>query len=515
MKILFIIILLFLFFINIINNKKITLQAEKSYCNNVKIKKCQVKADRDLLFVIDGSDSMEKDKFYNEMLAYAKNIYCAFDDVLSVNRAGMIIFNAEIKVVIPLGIYSKNEWEKLIDNLKTDDSLCCSCCTPTAEAFELALDELKLKSKSDNPIVFTITDGQPYQNNYGQWGFQDGKGINIAEYNYKIVPKQARNLKKFGARIFLVGVPNKNNLKTNTKYFNGVIDPLKLPSNKLKKHYGDKNNLQCEKRYKRAFCEIMKPSLFPIVSKPVSKNSFSTDSWDINILIDETIDSLCEILPKETNIPTVSPTFELKNIENPPPITNQPTNNPINSFNFNFGSIPSLDLYILLDRSNSMENYVNLCKRINTNIFTSTDYFIYHENDQKNACWQLFLNFVKELSKKLSEIENMKWFDDYNNEFDKGLRIYLVGFSCTKNQNNPLLLNIYDDYINSYEKLINVLNTIKTWEPSGNFYIIIFIFTIFILLFLYTYTNIKIKLKNLYILIYRWYMSIKSIRTCC
>ena len=39
------------------------------------------------------------------------------------------------------------------------DEPCCSCCTPTAEAFELALEEFSLHAVSDFRIAFVITDG--------------------------------------------------------------------------------------------------------------------------------------------------------------------------------------------------------------------------------------------------------------------------------------------------------------------------------------------------------------------
>jgi von Willebrand factor type A domain len=111
--------------------------ATATYCDNIfpPVPRCPDNDPRDLLFLVDGSNSMNKDRFFREMLDYCLSLYCAFDP-LKANQAGLIVFNEEIKVYVPLAKYSPDEWFAKVELVRatkdTATPACCSCCTPTA-----------------------------------------------------------------------------------------------------------------------------------------------------------------------------------------------------------------------------------------------------------------------------------------------------------------------------------------------------------------------------------------------
>lgn len=89
----------------------------------------------------------------------------------SVTVSGVIAFGDGVRLVMPLSNYSINEFSERLQDLRTGDSnehpgeaYCCACCTPTAEALELAEREFS-RQRSDDPHrrVILITDGEPAQ----------------------------------------------------------------------------------------------------------------------------------------------------------------------------------------------------------------------------------------------------------------------------------------------------------------------------------------------------------------
>jgi hypothetical protein len=58
--------------------------AALDYCGEYNTPQCPNKGiPRDLLFLVDGSNSMDPDKFFREMLDYTLSLYCAFDPSVS------------------------------------------------------------------------------------------------------------------------------------------------------------------------------------------------------------------------------------------------------------------------------------------------------------------------------------------------------------------------------------------------------------------------------------------------
>lgn len=100
--------------------------------NNVT--ECDDPLPRDLLFLVDASNTMDRRRFYREMLDYTLALYCAFPQQ-SGNQAGMVLFSEKIFVRIPLAQYNREEWFREIEAVRADETACCSCCT---REFELA-----------------------------------------------------------------------------------------------------------------------------------------------------------------------------------------------------------------------------------------------------------------------------------------------------------------------------------------------------------------------------------------
>jgi hypothetical protein len=101
-----------------------------TYCDaiNPRVPPCAEKSPRDLLFLVDGSQSMNRDRFYGEMLDYCLSLYCAFDPTRN-NQAGMIVFNQQIQTYVPLAIYSQDQWFNQVQTVRntrnTNSPACC------------------------------------------------------------------------------------------------------------------------------------------------------------------------------------------------------------------------------------------------------------------------------------------------------------------------------------------------------------------------------------------------------
>lgn len=52
--------------------------AQQDYCSQFQVNPCQLRVDRDIMFLIDGSNSMSQDRFYGEVLDYTLALYCSF-----------------------------------------------------------------------------------------------------------------------------------------------------------------------------------------------------------------------------------------------------------------------------------------------------------------------------------------------------------------------------------------------------------------------------------------------------
>jgi hypothetical protein len=431
-------------------------------CATVTVPPCQIRVARDLLFLVDASDSLDPLRFQTEMLNYVQSLFCAFN-TNDINRAGMITFASEITTRIPLDRYTPTQWFQKVDEVRAQN-LCCSCCTPTATAFMVAREVFEaIPIGNAFRIVFVVTDGAPWQNPNGPFAWPT---IPSATYTWGTVPQQSLLLKQMVSesnkmRVMMVGVPNKNGDPPRDEYFKGIPDPEKRPDGKAP-------TWQCQIRNGRKTCFEMKNPPFPIVSFPFDKNIFSTTSFDVQQLITLTVGSLCEILP--TNSPTTPPTTgaptkaptkapttgptkaPTKGPTAPPsvaptnPPTFTPTRSPTNKPTFAPSRSPSmapirpelegLDMYLLLDRSRSMRWVPDLCRAAPGGN---------PEDGDAVACWRLFLKFVEQIVARTVQIPYrntiLGWKGSYP-ELKRGLRLWIYAFACSDGQSNPIVIHL-------------------------------------------------------------------------
>ena len=91
------------------------------------VEPCRDLQPRDLLFVIDASNTMDRQIFYTLMMDFAQTLYCAFEQNIP-NRAGMILFGQHIDLKIPLDFYSTRQWFSEVEKIRADETSCCTCC---------------------------------------------------------------------------------------------------------------------------------------------------------------------------------------------------------------------------------------------------------------------------------------------------------------------------------------------------------------------------------------------------
>lgn len=461
---------------------------------------------------------MSYDRFYEEMLDYCLALFCAFSPKEK-NQAGMVVFKNDIKVVIPLRVYTRVEWHNEVERIRatkdTDELQCCFCCTPLAEAFDLAGEEFATSGLNQFQIAFVITDGVPSNNNVGSggnpsWWYTNSKvGLSPAVYSAKIVPNRARILKRTGARIFLVGVPNVFGRPPSADFFSG------------KGEYARRGKKHVEYRENRKFAVTYKKGPNPIVSLPVSKNSFSMNTWDIGVLVNGTVGALCEAtfmptrsptrnpsqLPtmSPTKAPTFAPTFRPSHKPTKSP-TQTPSLKPTPAPTFKPSTLPTqspssstptfspstlaptpyptradltqVDVTFLVDRSDSMNDYSALCRGLIAAAPVTPGF-----NDVKSLspCWEVLMRYILQQADLLTEIpagkkldRKLGWADDFPNTASPsaGLRINIIGFSCSWDQSKGLLFEYSRDFfpsgpISSRKQLVELLShLVQTVRPT-------------------------------------------------
>jgi hypothetical protein len=393
------------------------------------------------MFAVDASESMDPARFQNEMLNYVQSLYCAFNPA-DVNRAGLITFASEIAIRIPLDRYTPDAWFAKVEDVRSQN-LCCSCCTPTATAFLTARQAFEAVPIGDAfRIVFVITDGAPWQNLEGPFNWPS---VSSAEYTWGVVAEQARLLKEMSSRrvrIMMVGVPNKDMVPPREEYFRGKPDPNKTPA-------GKNQNWQCNTRDGKKTCFLMSKPPFPIVTEPIDKNIFTSDNWDVQNLLDLTVNSTCEVepTPSPTRPPTtLTPTRPPTDGPTPRP-TNIPTKLPTKQPTFAPSRLPTasplkpeldgLDMYFLLDRSRSMRWVPDLCRSAPGGNPTDNDSI---------ACWRLFLKFVGQIVDKTAAIKyrqtTLGWKADNAANLKRGIRVWIYAFACSGHQSTPITITV-------------------------------------------------------------------------
>lgn len=449
------------------------------HCNRLAIDMCQRREPRDIIFLLDASNSVDRDFFYTKTLDAARDLICAFDPRAN-NQFGLILFNKEVREVVKLAPYTHQQWESQIEKIRSNDTNCCTCCTPIAEAFDLAKKVLQHRGKNQWSIVFAQTDGVPYQNTGQGMGKYSFPRMDPAMYAMEQVPKSAGNLKDIGARIMILGVQrDAKKGRPDCDYFKGI------PNKRFRQGHQDKN-MQCMARAgtENYSCLEMRRPPFPIVSKPVERNSFCLTPVDE--IIAATLESIC--LPPVPRAPSVMPTRTPTVLPTSPPLprpsksptkkptgvptrrpTDKPSKKPI-TFTPTFGptlvptartEFSSLDLYFILDRSGSMDDYEFFCSKVpRRNHFDSPI--------ASKSCWGILLDFTESLAAAAATIGikyPMGWKSDWPEIKDNaGLRVSVVAFSCHRNMKTPLT-HVIADHVESFPALRDAL--IEAYQTLG------------------------------------------------
>ena len=374
--------------------------------------------------------------FYSQFLDFVQTSWCGFI-AGDRNRGAMITFAGEVKTRIPLQQYSAVEWFAAVDAVRADPSVCCSCCTPTAEAFRAARLLLEANPPlSDDTTRFTliISDGDPWQNPKNT--IYTFPKVKPATYRFIKTPQEALALKNLNGqpdsvRLMFLGVPNKAMKPPSIAYFIGT-DVL-----------GKK---RCIRRRRINQC-IKIPAtspLYPITSVPADQYVAVSNSWDVDELISLVSDDLCRPIPSSapSKAPTTSP-------------TEKPT-------------FDGLDLYVFLDRSKSMQWRAPNCRAAPGSNPSASDL---------SVCWELFLGFTNDLVNKSSNLVPLRrpggrqptrigWKNEFPGDIRKGLRVWIYGFACTNQQSTPIVERI-GERISSWAEFQSAMETARAIIPTG------------------------------------------------
>ncbi|GBG34898.1 Collagen alpha-5VI chain [Hondaea fermentalgiana] len=271
------------------------------------MQECNPKSRR-ILFILDGSLSINQTHFDMEMMDFVINTYCGFRNTAGGVKyeAGVITFNQYIETRIPFTEFTPDEFETAI-NTYVRYQTPLRCCTTHAEAAILAKEMFKARGLNDGyeNIAFFVTDGQPFINyKFGEYSvaddsrsrqFYDDRGLSLSgwtqnkkgqrdemrvSYATQKVPKKMRDLKNLGIRVFFIGVPhNDPDKNVNIDYFNG-----KLTNDEICYTNEDVTPSQTS-------CGTL--SYSPLVSKPVDDHAFGVETWDMQPLVDKALDKIC------------------------------------------------------------------------------------------------------------------------------------------------------------------------------------------------------------------------------
>lgn len=405
-------------------------------CSSTPVPPCAKRGNRDIVFLVDASDSMSPSNFYGQMLDFVQTAFCAFDSA-DTNRAAMITFARQIVTRIPLAKYSAAQWFNKVDLVRDDSTVCCSCCTPTAEAFRAArimLTENPPTSDDTLRVVLMISDGNPWQNTDGLFSV---KSQGPATYTYLTAPRQAQMLKDLGGqkdvvRLLFLGTPDKWGKSADFGFFKGTNIPGKR---------------KCITRRRRTECVKIPETAtyYPITSQPADKYVMVSNTWEVADLVNIVSDNLCRPV---SDVPTASPTPRPTPIRTNAPTTKRPTNQPTASPTEK-RRFDGLDLYIFLDRSRSMRWRYRDCRAAPGGNPAWP---------QETACWQLFLGFAEKMATKSSQLKPLTrgsapsavigWQDDHADK-TKGLRVWVYGFACADQQSTPLVFRLGEKVSNA------------------------------------------------------------------
>jgi len=282
------------------------------------------------IYMIDASKSINRTYFYNDLLGMIED---SLDELPVGSEVGVLTFSDKVNEILPLRNYSKAELVSKVDELRQDESLCCVCCTPIAEAMEEATSIFNnaTSQSTEKNVAVLMTDGVPRQiedgSKYGE------KEVTRADYLFDVVPVVAKRLEEVATLIY-VNIPD-NELSPaaeRSSYFLGDFEFIcEMPGHSCTDR-GDQLRF-CATRNRNTNCILVNESLFPIMS--VEPIQFTEES---NTNIANFMESICNLT---TVCATPNPTFNPTSAPSPKPTAN-PTKEPTNSPTLGPTSSPTL-----------------------------------------------------------------------------------------------------------------------------------------------------------------------------
>jgi len=393
------------------------------------------------------------------MLDIVEDLFCRLYQNQSDHTFGLGIFNNLVTINVPLAPYDPVEFVNLVETLRMTKTssmpLCCSCCTPLAEAFDLAGAEFKKHgAASNNPnglqILYMLSDGKPYQNTYGPYNYPK---IDEATYMFETVPMRARALKKQGVKILIVAVPsrddNPSGSQPNVDYFDGIPDPTLVPDgdSRIINECSNPNALTCQCAYQqqrapnRIYCYDMLSPPFPIESDGLVFSGV----WE-NIVNLTSANAGCGTnVQSDTHPPTTRPSPKPSVYPTVVPTPGPTRPHPI-----------ELDMFIILDNSLSMTWHADICRKAPGADLSLPD---------NQVCWELMLGFGRSLITHTLGFGTLTWLDQSATP-QLGLRVTVYAFSCTNDQQTPVTITIGVDISNQADFDAAMLDAQK-YIPTG------------------------------------------------
>ena len=199
--------------------------------------------DRDVVFLVDVSDTVTRDAFDEKLTELLLTLFCASHEGTE-SQAGVVLYPAPksaetcgaYQVAIPLARYTTREWFDAVEALRSDTSACCGSGTnsgingaaPLAEALDGAGLEFEARGAHDpkKRLALVVSAGTPapavrdescsesasvaFSSMTRTFPFNeahsDGGVVNACTYAWKYVPAAARRLERTGARVAAVNV---------------------------------------------------------------------------------------------------------------------------------------------------------------------------------------------------------------------------------------------------------------------------------------------------------------------
>jgi len=316
---------------------------------------------RDLLILVDTSESMDPVRYKQEMMDVVKGAGSQLDFQAGSRVAvGTFGSRGNTRMRIPLQTYTNAEaFSRAVDSRVKNVRL--ECCTNHAEALVMAQEHFRARYKEGHDkILLVITDGTPFQNfgkdtwEWNKAGALAGTVLDRCDYTTRIVPAQAESLQNDGVRVVLAGVLNRNGRAPMAEFFNGGLAGSDCCVNQEtnKACLVDNQNEWCSSKYNSEDPKTCHKYTSASVVSSGENNIYTATTWDL----DEMTEGIKTLVCNSDPIPTPPPTTRAPTTQNPQP-TKKPTPPPTPDPD----SLDPVDFIVMLDSSHADEAQQDAC----------------------------------------------------------------------------------------------------------------------------------------------------------